>query len=348
MNRFLINKIYPYIFLILLITWGCGTLPDIVSTEKEKGEKYSADEIRYLTIDQPSMASGDYFRERNQEPTIDPSKFFSKSKTEKTTVKTEEKAETVSKKAKIKNTQQKPASQAVSFPVKTGFIIDRNNVGADTVDMIYQSAKLAAEGLDIIIAEKEMIDEVLAQTQCSKQKDLKCLSQALGIYPGIRMIILVKKYIIPAQFPGTLTSIIGIADTGLDFNYPFMEIKVPVNVKSDLDAIMPGIMRNILDFASRKSNIMPWFCRAFSHENNEWYITAGRQSGLKPGDSLKVIKGSKFAKSPAGIPAGWISGTEKGILKVQKLFSKDFAVCTLESGTGPDKEDILINAANQL
>jgi len=356
MNKFFINKRYLFIFFIIFAICGCSTVPDMVSTEKKKGEKYSADEVRYLTIDQPFMTSGDYFRERNQDTVIDPAKFFSKSQTEnintvpqkETPLKTAKRADIVPEKPELKDVQPKPISLAVPFPVKIGVLIDRDNISADSASIIYQSISKSVGDLPVIIAEREMIEEALTQTRCPKQKDLKCLSQSLGIYPGIRMMVLVEKYIIPAQFPGTLTSVIGVADTGLGFTYPFMEIKVPVNAKSDLDVIMPGIMRNILDFASRKSKIMPWFCRAFSHENNaksglnKWYVTAGAQSGLKPGDILKVVSESKFVKSPAGMPAGWVPGIEKGRLKVQKLFAKDFAVCTLESGTGPDKGDLLL------
>lgn len=350
MNRSFIKIIYIYIFLIIISAWGCSNLPDIVSTEKNKGEKYSADEVRYLTIDQPSMASGDYFRERNQEPGIDPLKFFSKSSSKK--IKTAAKKQDLPEKTKkpvsapekieVKKAQPVSEQHTEKFPTKVGLIIDRNNIRADTTNQIYKSAETASKDLNIIISEKQTIEEALAQLQCKNPKDLMCITKSLGVYPGIRTIILIEKYVIPDKFPGTLLAVIGVADTGLGFVYPFMEIKVPVNAKPDLNAIMPGIMRNILDFAQNKSGIMPWFCRAFSHENNEWYITAGKQSGLKPGDSLKVIKGGKLVKSPAGMPAGWIPGTEKGFLKVQTLFAKDFAVCTLEKGAGPDERDILI------
>ncbi|QTA79389.1 Uncharacterized protein dnl_16570 [Desulfonema limicola] len=322
MNRFLTNKIYFLILFIILPLWGCSTVPDMVSTEKKKGENYSADDVRYLTIDQPFMASGDYFRERKQDTVIDPAGLFSKSQAKKTCT--------------------APKKEPVPFPLKTGVIINRDNINADTASLIYESIVQSAKELPVIIAESDMVEEAIAQIKCPNKKDLNCISESLGVYPGIRLMIMVEKYIIPAQFPGILTAITGFADSGVGFIYPFMEIKVPVNAKSDLDLIMPGIMRNILDYAIPKTHIMPWFCRTFSHENNEWYITSGRDSGLKQGDLLKVVSGGKLIKNPAGMPAGWVPGIEKGVVKVHQLFSKDFAVCTLETGKGPDKEDILV------
>jgi hypothetical protein len=68
------------IFLACMITAmvGCASAPDIASTEKSEGEKYSADEVRHMTVDQPFLTSGEYFRERNQEPERNLSELFAK------------------------------------------------------------------------------------------------------------------------------------------------------------------------------------------------------------------------------------------------------------------------------
>ena len=364
MNQMFMKKLLAPV-LAIGILWGCGTLPDIVSTEKKEGQKYSADEVRQMTVDQPFQISGDYFRERDQKPSRDLGKLFSKKPEKKTDAKSVQ-TETQQPVPKPENTDKRAAVSAapapvsevasatsfpvsdsvtekktgVSFPVKIGFIMDKEKIAPDTVQKILQTLPAAAQNLPVISADREKIEEVMSRSACP-QRDLQCLSAALSLYPGVRMLILIESFDLPKDKSGNIKTRIGVVDAGLLFRYPTMEINLPLAGK-DPDAAIAAILHEVLDFAVKKSQIMPWFCRAFSSDKGEWYISAGSITGLKTGQELRIISPGKVIQSPIGMPAGWIPGEVKGQVAVKQLFGEDFAVCTLKTGKGPEPEDLLV------
>ncbi len=351
--------------LTLGILWGCGPLPDIVSTEKKEGQKYSADEVRQMTVDQPFQLSGDYFRERDQKPSTDLGKLFSRKaekKTEAKSVQTDTqqpvpKTESTDTQAavaadpvpvsEIASAESSPVSDpvtekktGVSFPVKTGLIIDKEKIFSETAQRIMQALPIAAQNLPVISADREKMEEVMSRSAC-QERDLQCLSAALSLYPGVRMLVLMENFDLPKEKSGNIKTRIGVVDAGLLFRYPTMEINLPLAGK-DPDTAIAAILHQVLDFAVKKSQIMPWFCRAFSSDKGEWYVSAGGGTGLKTGQILQVISPGKVIQSPIGLPAGWIPGEVKGQLAVKQLFGEDFSVCTLKSGKGPEPEDLLV------
>ncbi len=192
------------------------------------------------------------------------------------------------------------------------------------------------------MADQEEVDEVLTRIECPGKKDLGCLSGALGIYPGVRMVILMESLESPKQIPGEVTSRITLVDTAVRYRYPIMEIAAPVRKSSETELAIQVVCYRAVDLAVRKSRITPWSCRAFSRDDEEWHISAGLKSGLKSGLKLAVVSGGKLVKTPAGLPAGWLPGEQKGMMEVTKLFGNDLAVCRLVSGEGPMPDDLLI------
>ena len=364
MNQTVIRKWLAPV-LTLGILWGCGPMPDIVSTEKKEGQKYSADEVRQMTVDQPFQLSGDYFRERDQKPSKDLGKLFSKKAEKKTDAKAVQtdkqqaapKAETADSRT-VASTAPAPVSEsasapstpasvpvtekktAASFPIKTGLIIDKEKISSEAAQRILQALPRAAQNLPVISADREKMEEIMSRSACP-ERDLQCLSAALSLYPGVRMLVLIETFDLPKEKSGNIKTRMGVVDTGLLFRYPTMEINLPLAGK-DTDTAIAAILRQVLDFAVKKSEIMPWFCRSFSSDKGEWYVSAGSSTGLKTGQELRVISPGKVIQSPIGMPAGWIPGEVKGHLAVKQLFGEDFAVCTLKSGKGPEPEDLLV------
>ncbi len=345
------------IIITLLVLWGCAPLPDIVTTEKKPGEAYSADEVRHVTVDQPFLLSGDYFRNRDQKNVFDfdlssqSQKEKSADNTKKTSLAKNKTKATAKAKTLAKISSPKAASSATygipdtpgnAHPVKVGFIMDRDNILPDVGARILKAAILGTADLPVIIGDQEKIEEVLNNTNCLIKKDLYCLSSALGMYPGIRMLFLVETMNLPKKFPGAIETKIAIVDTGLAFRYPIMAVNVPIKKASEIDVALNSIFNNVIKFAIKKSKIIPWFCRPFSRDKEEWYISAGRKSGIKPGDTLKIVARGKLVKSPTGLPAGWIPGKTRGIFKVIKTFGNDFAVCKLVKGKVPNGGDLLM------
>ncbi len=344
-----------WLIMILLVFSGCAPLPDIVSTKKKTGDAYSADEVRHVTVDQPFLLSGDYFRNRDQKEVFDLD-LSSESKKKKQKEKSQDNMKKASP-AKDKRKTQAIASSAGTksssaygipdaakniHPIKVGFVMDRDNILPDAGARILKAAMAGAANLPVIIGDQEKIEEVLNNTNCLIKKDLYCLSSALGMYPGIRMLFLVETMNLPEKLPGAIETKIAIVDTGLAFRYPIMAVNVPIKKKSEIDVALNSIFNNVIKFAVKKSEIIPWFCRPFSKDKEEWYISAGKKSGIKPGDTLKIIGRGKLIKSPTGLPAGWIPGDIRGTFKVMKIFGEDFAVCKLIKGNVPKAGDLLM------
>jgi len=340
MNISLKIKVWPVLFAFML--FGCASGSDIVSTESEQGETYSADEVRRVTVEQPFLLSGDYFREKKQEKTIDLGSLLSKNESESS-----ESEEAGVEKLRSSETQAKATSNSPPVPPrrflpKVGFILDYESMTRETAKEILRSTPEAAGDSSVVVADHDQITEVLANTDCLEKKDLSCVSEAVGVYPGVRMLALIELFEVPGQMPGTARTRIEIVDTGLAVRYPLIEITAQTRTKTEANAFISQVLRNVFDFAVKKSDIMPWFCRSFSKEKQTWYISAGRMSGLKPGDTLRVVSGGKLVKNPAGLPAGWIPGKQKGTLKVDLLFGKDFASCSLTEGEGPDSDNDML------
>ncbi len=354
---------------ICLLAAGCVNKVDMVSEEKAKGKKYSADEIRRITVDQPFFVSGDYFRERDQK-TVPAKELIAKAmgnddkekvgasqkkpekvaasdvqETDRQPAKDRAKAIRIEKAGNIK--PQKKSAKPVfadidSFPPKIGILFDREKIDSDTISKIRIIADSLAKSMKIYLADANKTDETVSHGPCTKKRDLLCTSKALGVYPGVRMIVLAEEFKLPKTLPGKAVSIFSLVDTGITARYPSIEIAAVLNTETEKDSFIMGTLQNMFEIALDKEKIMPWFCRVFSKQDNRYYITAGKTSGLKPKDRLVIMAPGKMIKSPAGLPAGWIPGKEKGIMEVELLFERDFAACILVKGSEPGKEDMIV------
>lgn len=364
------KRILPALLMAAIVT-GCAPLPDMVSTEKKEGETYSADEVRQVTVDQPFLLSGDYFRERNQEPTVELDNLIGTDEdappTEQKTPAPPEKPreptdippsappETVHPATSVQDTAaadtrstpppatpETASSTEEPSPVKVGLIIDTATVPEETARLLRQMTPQAAARLPVLMADPEKVSEVMAGTTCARERDLACLSRALGIYPGVRMVVLVEEMILPDTFAGTLAGQVSLVDTGLLYRYPVMAVRVPVPAAGETETAVTAALQQVLAVAARKQDLMPWFCRVFHQDEEAFYISAGKRSGLEAGDRLQVVSGGRVVPSPTGHPAGWLPGGKQGMVEVTRLFGEDFAACRLVEGTAPTPADLLM------
>jgi hypothetical protein len=343
-----------FIFFFFLLIWGCGATPDIISDKPAEGEKYSSAQVREMTVDQPFMLSGDYFREKRQKKPLDLNKAFTSEKELKQGQEDlESRVAKLEKGASEAQLQLAPVASVTAGPevppgventlkIKVGLLIDRKKVTTADANRLDAAAFHQTENLPVILVSPDDISETLAQSGALEKRDLASIAGVVGLYPGVRMLTLVEAYRLPEKLPGVASATVNIVDTGLPFRYRPMEIQMPVNSEADVNSFTATVLLTTFEKSVDKSRIMPWFCRSFSRENNIWYINAGKHSGLKLGDELMVLSGGKLVKSPAGFPAGWILGTQKGLLKVDLFFGKDLAACSLMEGKGPEPEDILV------
>ncbi len=363
------------LFAILALA-ACGTRPDIASTEKKPGETYSADEVRYRTVDQPFMISGDYFREREQEPSIaldlsgDRSKDSAKKEGMEETGGAAETASAAESEAAVRQAEraapaaarsQSPAAASPQpapvppaplaseetappppAPVKIALIVDEENIAPEISAALPAALIRAAEELPVVVAAPDRVTEVILGPTCPRRRDLGCLSSALSVYPGARMVLLAERVEMPGRYPGNVQAQVAVVDAGLSYRYPAMAVTAPAREAADARTAMAAMMHKVLTFCVDRADMLPWFCRAFSREGEEWYLSAGARSGLKPGDRLRVIPGGRVVRSPAGTPAGWIPEAPVGAVEVTLLFGPDFAAARLLEGRGPEPGDMVM------
>lgn len=348
MKQIASRLLFPFALLAALALSGCADAPNIVRTETKPGETYSPDEVRYRTVDQPFMTTGDYFRERDREPgtTLDLSGDEETKSPPKSGDAPASEAPRAAATAETPAPSAPRAAPAVprgpSTPVKVALAVDGEKVAPEIADALTPALLRAAEGLPVVVAAPDRVTEVMTGPACPQARDLGCLSAALSVYPGARMVLLVERVGFPNRYPGHLQAQLTAVDAGLGFRYPVMAVTAPVETPNDGRTALAAVMQKALAFCVDRSGIMPWFCRSFSREGEEWYISAGARSGLKPGDRLRVVPGGRVVKSPAGTPAGWLPEAPTGIVEVTLLFGPDFAACRLVKGRGPTPGDLLM------
>ena len=355
------NSILIFSVFLIFFCWGCASSPDIVSTDNNSVTGYSNAQIREVTIDQPNLLSGDFFRERVQPVTSTDVGSRAASSDEKIISTNQEALEkkvnalqdevALLKTAPHKTTaivpekfvQEKNNQLLVKgkMKLKTGLLIDRSKVLPSTVKKISLAADKFVETGEIVLVGNDEIYETLAQNNALESKDLFRTSGILTVYPGIRMLVLVENFTLPNAFPGMGSAMVSMVDAGLLYRYKPVKFEMPVKTDEDASRFVESILSSTFTRAIKSSQVTPWFCRVFSSEENFMYINAGEKTGLEKGMLLKVSAPGKQIKSPAGTPAGWIPGEVKGVLKVERFFGKDFAACSVVEGEKPTVYDYL-------
>jgi hypothetical protein len=213
------NSIFVFSVFLIFFCWGCASSPDIVSTDKKNLTGYSNAQVREVTIDQPNLLSGDFFRERTQLETATDVDSRAVSNDEKVISATQEALE-----KKVNALQNEVALLKIApqnttpilpekrvqennqplekshMKLKTGLLIDRSRVLADNVKKISLTAEKFVGTGEIVLVGNDEIYETLAQNNALENKDLYRTSGILTVYPGIRMLVLVENFKLPDVF----------------------------------------------------------------------------------------------------------------------------------------------------
>lgn len=359
------NIIAASLVIFMAILSGCSdrgsklfSFPDIAGETKEEGRAFSNAEVRQMFVDQPWLASGDYFLKRDpkKEATFLIELFSDAGEKARAETAEQEKRiarleEAVFKKeatskipAPVAPSVETPPLQRPQYRMKIGFLVDHQQVSLKDGEALLKVAREITSTKGAIYVDHHKIKEVLSKTDCFEKKDLACVSRISGIYPGVRFLNLVELFSIsgpPKQQKAKAR--ISIVDAGLSYRYPSLEAEMPIHTETDRHEFMKIIVEKLVEIALEKQNVMPWYCHAFSQESqNRWFISAGSASGIREGDILRIIPGGKVVSSPTGTPAGWIPSEPKGTVKVERVVNEELAIVSLASGSAPSLEDYLI------
>jgi hypothetical protein len=111
--------------------------------------------------------------------------------------------------------------------------------------------------------------------------------------------------------------------------------------KAVLKAIDFGL-EDILEGFVRQLDFLDWTSTIARIEGENFYINAGKLSGLRVGDSLEVFEPGKEVIHPGtNLSMGWTTGRLKGIVRVTDLFGVDAAIGKPVQGQGFDANDVV-------
>ncbi len=339
---------------------GCAPLssgPDVASEEKAEDQKYSSAEVRRMFVDQPFLASGDYFRERTRDNATGYNIELGKKtqavqerqeSMEKRIARLEQgQGEKKDQEQELQAEEQGPEysiSESVSdngkvLQLKMGLLADSNQVAHEVAAAIEKAARQESSERHILFVSESKLREVLAPTDCLEKKDLGCISRVTGLYPGVRMLFLVESCSIPESMPGKASLRINVVDTGLLHRYPVIELSQEVQSREEARLFLQQAIHRVLDYAADRSGLMPRHARVFNVQGERCYLSAGEKSGLKPGMRLELVSDGELVTSPTGVPVGWMAGETKGLIEVDSLFGEDAAACSVVEGEAPEQGD---------
>ena len=301
----------------------------------QEGETFSNAAKREFLIDHPNLLSGDYFREKAYpETTLKPlpaEQNDGKITTHETAV-------------------PRSGSQFSSQRIKIGFFLNCKTVDAASAMVIADAARTEAAKFPLVFIPARETLELALHSGCdaeSGKMDFSCLGKNIEAFPGIRMLIRADSFSLPSVLPGSIRVNLSLTDTFFAFTHLPMVFKLPVERESDIPSTLSRLFEQVFRTALEKATPMAWYCRSFPGDKTAITINAGKNSGLRRNDLLTIRSGGRIVLSPSGFPAGWIPGEERGIVRVDTLFGRDLAVCSIKTGEGPRPDDIIMKQVSE-
>ena len=206
----------------------------------------------------------------------------------------------------------------------------RASAGGEGARRLAASLQRNAPGYPVTLAAPDEVADRLAAENCKQPLDAACLS-ALAEYPGVQLVVQLDA----AKLAGEARAKVSIYDTLLGSAYGTIELQSP-------DDSLDGLTDAIYQTAADRADTTPWHTRSFRRDGEQWYISAGQDSGLQQGDRLSVHADGRIVPSPTGKPAGWIADEATGTVEIVSFFGDDLAVAKLVEGKGPEAGDVLL------
>jgi hypothetical protein len=117
------------------------------------------------------------------------------------------------------------------------------------------------------------------------------------------------------------------------------EVVIPSYAETDpsaRDAAVAEALAGITTKVKELIPLLPWYSRISAVNGNRAYITAGKEAGLKTGQTLKVYRGGKFMKG-----LGFAPGSKIGVVEVDGFVGPNAAFCAIKDGQGIEASDVV-------
>jgi hypothetical protein len=360
--------------LLLCVCAACATKKSATQAEEPKEELSAEEKSRQAweeqVVDNPWMASSDYFRQKDHSNAINLNEWWEGHK--KLEVKQEDTEERLAKLEKAVGEGQaenryvlatEPAraptapsttqsSQGLRFKVALVILPEAYQAASDMKgplleavrDQFDQRARL------LLVGPQEVEDILIQQGLVATAGNTAGIARALGIYPAARLVLFVDKLALlsgPEAIKGRLDytivdgfsgrSVAGGQETGSAASGPEGKGK-----------LLEDFMGQLAQAVENKAAQHEWLSRVAMVEGKSVYLCAGEASGLKPDDMLAVYgPGREILHPIAKVSMGFQPGPYKGNIKVVKLFGGDSAEAVLVAGEGKIEGNDLVTLPNK-
>ncbi len=117
------------------------------------------------------------------------------------------------------------------------------------------------------------------------------------------------------------------------------DVVIPSYTETDQSARDAAIAEALAGITTRVKELvpfLPWYSRISAVNGNRAYITAGKETGLRTGQSLKVYRSGKFMKG-----LGFAPGSKIGVIEVDGFVGPNAAFCAIKDGQGIEASDVV-------
>ncbi len=343
--------------------------PDIVSKKINKSTGYSNDQVRTIFIDQPFLASGDYFLKsttaaqaaaKDKQAVNQGNKWAANAGhnpqnnmqyqdsnyNAMTTMSGQQPTQGAVNQAAHKQVNGQVGRtrlESMALKIKIGILPDSELEGSYAMDALCTQADLFFKTRpEALLIPRLQIYHSFGRNQDTLNSIVLRKSKIPGNFSGLRNLLYVNKLEIPKHFPGTAYFGMKIFDFGLRDGFTVPVFKSTVRNRTDLNNFWRIVLTRVWNQVWQNDQILPWYTRVVYQNNDVICIDAGINSGLKKGQILKVVKQGRILKSREGVAIGWLPGKLKGELEITGFTGMDKAFAQSSSGFVIDKDDFII------
>jgi hypothetical protein len=342
-------SVLGFLVSLLLLCFGCGTEKGTTQAkrppERLSPEEKSRQDWDERIVDTPWLVSSDYFRQKEAGKSIDLGKWWESRKALE--VKQEETEERLVQLEEAVRKKKAGFSEMLRLKVALVILPGVYQAAPDMKETLLKAirSQFAGHPRILLVGPDEVEDILVQQGLDVSSENMAKTARALGMYPAARLVVFVDKVALHRKgegFKGRIdyTTLDGFSGTSVTQDEEVGSVPSGPDGESRL---LQQLAARIALTLEKRAAQYPWVSRVAMLEGKNVYVSAGRASGLKPGDILAVYgPGREIIHPVANVSMGFKRGPYKGTVKVLKLLGRDAAEATLVAGEGKIEVDDLL------
>jgi hypothetical protein len=235
--------------------------------------------------------------------------------------------------------QESQPEQGFRFKVAMIFLPEVYGSASDKKEELFEAAtgQFASHPWFLLVDPEETEGILVQQELAVSERNMAQIGRTLGVYPAARLVVFVDRLALEPRsniVEGRLgyTLVDGFSGRTITQGEEIASIESGASGSEELLRVL--MARTALDLEKRAVKY-GWSSRVAMVEGNRVFLSAGKASGLKPGDIFAVYgPGREIIHPIAKVSMGFQQGPYRGKVKVLNLFGGDAAEATVVSGSG--------------